>query len=215
MLDEGIRLIPYEFQQKMKLDSRLKWCRVPNIGPYRKLLPLIADPILHNSLIATADDDTIYPSDWLSTLVYYYHRYNCVIAFRGHRMLRNGGVFAPYRRWMKKSKIENPSIYNIGTGKDGILYHPSFFSDSVTNIFDAITIAKTSDDLWFKWHTAINRVSTYLINQDYRINTFPGTGVGPNLYSNFNVDGANDKAVAELEKYFERKYGITIARLMD
>lgn len=213
LLDEGFAAIPAECRALLRQDRRLRWCRVPNLGPYRKLLPILADPLMQNTLIVTADDDTLYPSHWLSTLVHYYRLHRCIIGFRGHQMARDAAGFLPYRRWMNQKIVQTPSLFLLPTGKDGVLYHPAFFHQAVLDIRSAMAVAPTADDLWFKWHTAINRVPAYLVHADYRSASLPDTNDGPSLYREFNAAGANDVTIAALEKYASNTFGATLLAL--
>ncbi|GLK83913.1 glycosyltransferase family A protein [Ancylobacter defluvii] len=212
LLDEGIEDIPPACRE-LAADGRLRWFRVPNSGPYRKLLPILADPLAQEALIATADDDTIYPAHWLSTLVHYYRRHRCIVAFRGHRMVKGDGGFLPYRYWTSQTITDNPSVFLLPTGKDGVLYHPSFFHPAVLDMITAMKAAPTADDLWFKWHSAVNGVPVYVVHPDYRLASLPDTNEGASLFRDFNDGGANDGAIAALEKYADGKLGMTLARL--
>lgn len=201
LLDQGTDEIPEAVQLLMEKQPRLSWRWVPNIGSYRKLLPILAEEINQDQLIVTADDDTIYPANWLSTLVQYHSLFNCVICFRGHFVVFDKEYFAPYRRWMTHGIIENPSERVLPTGKDGVLYHASYFDRRVLDYRKALQLAPTADDIWFKWHTAINRVPVYCVETDYTTKSMLETSEGPSLYLNFNQAGANDKAVANLHNY--------------
>lgn len=213
LLDTGVDAIPEACRNLMRDDARLAWRSVPNIGPYRKLLPALMGGLYANSLIVTADDDTIYPPNWLSTLVYYYNIHKCIIASRGHFMARSNGAFSPYRQWMAASNAENPSLYNLPTGKDGVLYHPMFFHKRVLDYRTALDLAKTADDLWFKWHTVCYRVPVYLVHRDYKALSFADTNSGPSLYDSYNQDGGNDRTVTALEHYAEHSLGFRHATL--
>jgi hypothetical protein len=116
---------------------------------YKKLVPALR---LHpDSCIATADDDQIYPHDWLSALatatapgIIAYHR--------GHRMrFEADGVAAPYSSWDLEIVDQQPGDIVVPTGVAGILYPPGAFDPRVTDrqLFEAL--APTSDDLWFRW----------------------------------------------------------------
>ena len=54
-------------------------------GLYRKLLPLLI----------TANDDTLYPRDWLRRLVAAQERWGFVVAFRGRQMVLEQGEVCP------------------------------------------------------------------------------------------------------------------------
>ncbi len=213
LLDEGAREVPAGVQRLIAEDSRLSWRWVPNIGSYRKLLPALNETIDDDQLIVTADDDTIYPSGWLSTLAQNYSLFNCIISFRGHFIAIDNAVFAPYRSWMRHGIIENPSELVLPTGKDGVLYHTSHFDRRVLNYVRALHLAPTADDLWFKWHTAVNNVPVYCIEPDYTKGSLVDTGEGPSLYLNFNNMGANDRAVARLHSYAQAEWGFDLAKV--
>ena len=174
---------------------------VPNIGSYRKLIPFLIETWGQRNLVATADDDTFYPADWLQRLVRSYLRLRCVIAYRGHYMQHDGHFLTPYRSWMSCRVRRNPDIFCLPTGKDGVLYDTIFFHPSVMDYQSALQIAPTADDLWFKWHTAVGDVPVYLINPDYRAHTFPHAGFRQSLYEAFNKGGKNDEAIEKLVAY--------------
>ena len=202
LLDDGVSEIPPECKKIIKRSGKIKWLYTRNIGSYRKLLPVLADPLINDALIVTADDDTVYPTHWLSTLVHYYQKYHCIVSYRGHHMKKSMNGFAPYRQWMTNSIDKNPSLFLLPTGKDGVLYHTSFFDRNVLNVHRAMLLASTADDLWFKWHTAVNGIPVYIVHMDYSVNTLVTTDDnGPSLYSTFNEKGGNDKAVDALESY--------------
>lgn len=212
LLDKGVPVLPAELvalQAGSAGRLQIHYCR--NIGPYRKLIPYLFQNWGQSKLVATADDDTVYPRNWLSTLAAAYETYGCVIAYRGHRINTASGQIKPYRSWMRSRIEENPSRLILPTGKDGILYDTAFFPVNVLNVEDALQIAPTADDLWFRWHLSLNGIHTYLINTDYRSETFTETDYETSLYLNFNRGGSNDVAIATLESYFLQRFQFTIA----
>lgn len=201
LLDEGVRGLPENLKELAERHAnRLRLCRVPNIASYRKLLPILAANWGRHRLVATADDDTVYPSDWLSTMVKTYQEHRCIVCYRGHRMARTSRGFAPYRRWMTSRMENNPDIDLLPTGKDGVLYNTAYFHPAVLDYNTALEIAPTADDLWFKWHTAVHGVGVYCINPDYR-EGLAGLDTGESLYEEFNRTGRNDETLARLEQY--------------
>lgn len=215
LLDAGIVGIPAACRDLMARDARLRWVLVENTGPYRKLLPVLADPAARSALVVTADDDTLYPPDWLSSLVAAFERHRCIVAFRGHNMEHTAAGFRHYRRWMMGRITQNPSVYCLPTGKDGVLYHSSFFHPRVLDVHAACRIAPTADDLWFKWHSAANEVPVHVLNPDYMTGSLPETeGAGPSLYQEHNRGGANDAAVARLELHARMTFGRPLFEIM-
>ena len=101
LLDEGVvGALPADLEALLRADPRFEVRFTPNLGPYRKILPVLAELYERRALVATADDDTVYPRDWLGGLVAAYRRHGCVVCYRGHRMLRRDRVFQDYRDWM-------------------------------------------------------------------------------------------------------------------
>ncbi|MEM6933999.1 MAG: glycosyltransferase family A protein, partial [Pseudomonadota bacterium] len=174
LLDEGVSKVTEEVEDLQKRwPERLKIAYALNSGPYRKLLPELARAGLSDTLIASADDDTLYPEDWLSGLADHYNRHQCIIAYRGHEILLREGGYAPYRRWMTNKSTDSSSLRMLPTGKDGVLYNARFFHPAVRNFVDAKRLAPTTDDLWWKWHSAAVGVPVYVINPDYTSGTLP------------------------------------------
>jgi hypothetical protein len=158
-LDEGVplSLLPEGLRRMVEL-GQLNLLFVPNTGPYRKLLPILERAGGREFLVATADDDTIYPPDWLEGLVRTYDHTRCVVAYRCRAMRVSGGRFAPYHQWHrmpvdKDAFGEVPQtrqgLFTLPTGVHGVLYNSRFFPD-----FDLLQrlrqIAPLQDDLTFR-----------------------------------------------------------------
>lgn len=203
LLDAGVPgALPSALEALARADPRLEIRFTPNLGPYRKILPVLAELGGARALVATADDDTVYPPDWLGGLVAAHRRHRCVVCYRGHRMVRRDHVFADYRSWMHGGILRNPDIYNLPTGKDGVLYDTDFFDPRVLNHVRALAIAPTADDLWLKWHySAFADVPTYIIHPDWKTQSFSDDSFGVSLYRNFNREGGNDETIRQLEAY--------------
>jgi len=207
LLDEGVPHIPDDILAlQREAGSRLNIAYCVNTGPYRKLLPFLREDWGTSRIVVTVDDDTIYPPHWLTTMLQAYDTYGCVIAFRGHRVAVREGNIAPYSSWMRSHVEENPGQLILPTGKDGILYDTSFFPINVLNVEDALQMAPTADDLWFRWHLSLNGINTYLINTNYRSGTFTESDYEDSLFLSFNQGGKNDVAIAALEGYFQNKF---------
>lgn len=209
LIDKGIGSAPPDELRALERDHRERFQIriVPNIGSYRKLIPFLIETWGERRLVATADDDTIYPPDWLERLVSSYLDLRCVIAYRGHFMQHDGRSLTAYRSWMRSRVRRNPDIFCLPTGKDGVLYDTIFFHPSVIDYRTALKVAPTADDLWFKWHTAAGDVPVYLINTDYRSQTFAHTGFQEGLYETFNKGGKNDEAISRLIEYGKNRLG--------
>ena len=216
LLDAGVPALPPALAaMQAHAGGRLEVRFVPNTGPYRKLLPYLRAAGGRSRLVATADDDTLYPPDWLSGLVAGWRACRCVVGYRGHRIRIEAGAPAPYRSWMQARTGPNPGRLLLPIGKEGVLYDTAFFPDAVLDTEAALRIAPTADDLWFRWHLALNRIPVFLID-----GAGAGPGAGPeapasgdSLFLRYNMAGGNDATVAALEAYIRRRHGASIADL--
>ena len=148
LIDEGVRDLPADLAAMIRdAEGRIEVRRCANWGPYRKLVPYLMENWGRGRLVATADDDTIYPRHWLASLVDCNLRFGSVITYRGHQIAFREGALAPYRSWMRGGIRINPSRLILPTGKDGVLYDTSLFHPSVLNIRQALRLAPTTDDL--------------------------------------------------------------------
>lgn len=211
LLDKGVPHAPPALEALRREDPRFSIRWVPNMGPYRKLLPLLASLGSRGAFIATADDDTLYPEDWLTQLMRFHSRYRCVIANRAHRIAIRGGKLTPYRDWMNSSIVRNPDLLMLPTGKDGILYHTAYFPPGVLDYQAAKQVAPTADDVWFRWHTAMANIPVYCVSTNYRRDTLQSTDNRPiSLFHNFNRDGGNDDIISSIDQWAKAKRSFDI-----
>ena len=121
-----------------------------NLMPHKKYFYAMQE--YPDSIVVTADDDVVYPRDWLLSLYKSYRKYpNAVSARRVHLMKRKNGKLLPYDYWEDQCRrIKAPSMSLIATGNSGVLYPPHCFCKMA---FDIDSIKKTSlraDDIWLK-----------------------------------------------------------------
>ena len=207
LLDEGVRGVAPEGLRALERGGRFRLLYAQNVGSYRKFAPFLAEQARRPALFATADDDTLYPPDWLARLVEAHDRHRCVVCYRGHFILRRRGAFTDYRRWMTHGIARNPDLMVLPTGKDGVLYDTRYFHPRAVDTAAALRIAPTADDLWIKWHTAALGVPVYTLNTRYATDTLETRPVGDGLYERFNRGGANDATVAALSDYARAVFG--------
>lgn len=219
LLDRGFTAPP-RFIERFQRQSRRRGIQlhchfVENTGSYRKLLPLIGllddhrqalDPYL-----ITADDDTLYPRTWLRRLLDAQDRLNCVVGFRGRRMVVVEGRIAPYHRWIKHDpSLTEPHPLTVPTGKDGICYRLSQLHRGVLDWRRALRLAGHADDLWFKHHSLLLGVPSALLNASLSLEfpelTAAGRRIRPHrkpaalnsLFLTINKRGGNDAVLDRL-----------------
>ena len=135
LLDEGVRRadLPDEVLARAE-DGRLSIRETPNIGPHRKLLPLLervhGDP--DPPLIVTADDDSFYPPRWLEAMVGAWREERCAVTWRARRIRETAAGLAPYRDWPLVPRFEEVLSHRLlATGTDGQLLHPDMLHPAV------------------------------------------------------------------------------------
>lgn len=221
LLDEGFLEVPAWIERYRNSNSRcrLKVVYVENTGPFRKLLPVLAESFREGSdpLIVTCDDDTRYSENWLSSLLFHHRRVGGIVAYRGHtiRLGSETNELLPYSEWQKNPKKEHFSLLNIPTGKDGVVYRRSYFGAAVLNIAAAKIISPTADDLWFRWHSILRGVPCYLVDLNDKVfSSASSFDEKTSLWEIYNKKGANDQAVAALETYFTERFGENVASVL-
>lgn len=169
LLDGGIGKSDLVSDQTSKLRSiyslypHISIVYVDNIGPHRKLLPLLSEKWDEDCLLVTVDDHEIYPQDMLSGLIDYYidTRGLAVVARRARRMGICSGTppwsLCPYtnakrRGLWPETKPARYEMLMLPTGTGGVLYRPAFFHPSVFDkaLWEATL---TGDDLMFRLGT--------------------------------------------------------------
>ena len=149
-------------QQKRGLD--IQYCR--DLKSYKKLIPALSK--YPESVIVTADDDGIYPENWLEKLVSSYNEdpdsVHCWMA-RELAVSRNGGI-KNYRKWRYIREQIQASKLVVPIGVGGVLYPPHVLHDEVLNESVFMKIAPGADDLWFKVMATLANTKTRKIDDN-------------------------------------------------
>ena len=126
---------------------QIKFC--DNLRSYKKLIPtLLKYPCC---IPITADDDIIYPEDFVERLYKAYVKDRSKIYFyRGHKMNVKNGKLLPYNTWQMEVTLTKDSILNFPTGGGGVLYPVGSLDSEVFNVDVFMKICPTADDVWFK-----------------------------------------------------------------
>ncbi len=208
LLDKGVRDLPQALRDlEQTAKGRLVIRLVENTGPYRKILPWLADHAGSDRLVVTADDDTLYPQGWLAGLLAAWRPGLCV-AHSAHPVLCRNGRLAPYGHWFK-APLVTPTLLALPIGKDGVLYRASDFPPEVLDLAEALNLAPTGDDLWLRWHLARAGIAVTVTGQG----KLPEVAQGESLWRSYNRGGGNDATIAALEARFAARFGFTMAAL--
>lgn len=136
-----------------------------NIKSYTKLIPSLLD--FPNDIIVTADDDILYPPNWLESLYNGYKLYpNSIQCHRAFKVRIKNKKILPYKEWYRGEIINGRGamgvlhseteigFMNFFTGVSGVLYPPHCLHKDVFNEKIFMNLAATEDDVWF-WIMAL------------------------------------------------------------
>ncbi|GAA3967895.1 hypothetical protein [Allohahella marinimesophila] len=177
-----------------------------DLGPYKKFFHTFQK--YPDSLIITADDDLMYPFDFVDMLYRaWLARPDVIHAHRAHRMLcdATGGVL-PYKSWEKSTDLAEPSALVFPTGNGGVLYFPGAFDEEVLNEQQFMALCPASDDIWLKAMSLKNGTLCQRIQDPREFGTrfvvIPESQTHALKRSNKSkVDGNDDKLKAVLDAY--------------
>lgn len=189
LLDEGFenKKIGYDlddFLAKNSNDFELIWCE--NIGPYRKLLPLLKEKINQDCSIITIDDDTEYNPDFIENMINDYNKQKCCISYRGFTMKVSKNINE--LTYEDRSTLKEKYLFNFHTGKGGVLYNPNFFKKTESVIFDReiyLECCETGDDVWFNFMRIANNIDCYVSDNEFMKKD--NTKAWRSLFYRFNI----------------------------
>lgn len=139
--------LPLNLSRLCNRGLQIEFC--DDLRSYKKLIPALQK--YPDSIIITADDDILYPDDFVERLYKEYRKdSNKIYFYRGHRMSILDGYLQPYRAWELETQLEKPSLLNFPTGCGGVLYTKKLLDDDVLDVETFTKLAPTADDVWFK-----------------------------------------------------------------
>jgi len=159
-----------------------------DIKSYKKLIPtLIKYP---NAIIATVDDDAIYPYQWLEKLYTSYQKYPKNIHAHRVTQIYYNGTFQTIAGGYHYYK--NGNYLNKLVGLGGVLYPPYCFYKDILNETLFMKLAPTNDDQWFWFQGVLNGFKVRVVENPFiKANYVPGSqnvalckinDKGPNLF---------------------------------
>ena len=120
-----------------------------------------------DDMIVTADDDLIYPEDWLESLLCCHEQHpDCICARRVHEIVwKSDGTPETYNLWNSEAHIKWPSHNLLATTGAGTLFPQRCFVPECFNLDKFMKYAKTADDIWLKIMAIIsNRKVVWAVN---------------------------------------------------
>lgn len=196
--------IPVALHRQEERGLEIKLCE--DVRSYTKLVPaLLAYP---NDVIISADDDIIYPIDFVERLYRAYQKDSSKIYFyRGHYILFNeDGTPRSYLEWVAKG-AKGCDIYNFPTGVSGIIYPPHCYHEDMTNKDLFLKLCPHADDVWFKAMTMLKGTLCEQIPTPHFDSLFIPLDIDEaSSLQNINVvNGGNDKQIKAVFDYYNIK----------
>jgi hypothetical protein len=168
-----------------------------NWGPHKKYYPYVASQDSFQVPLVTADDDVLYSTSWLATLM---QRYGadpaCVHCYRARVVALQDGRLAPYARWQECSTTA-ASHRHFSIGMAGVLFPPYVLQELRAQGTAFRDACPRTDDIWLNLQAQrvgakvrqVNPAPSYFM-------LLPGTQNSALLHD--NVTGGNDAALAAL-----------------
>ena len=161
-----------------------------------------------DDIIVTADDDLIYPRNWLKSLLEEYKAYpDCICARRVHEIVWNtDGTPARYVEWKGEAEVTEPSHNLLATTGAGTLFPPHCFASQcfVEEVF--MEKAMTADDIWLKIMAVVSGRKVVWVPNKMQMPTTVDVNQTERL-ENVNCDGGgNDKIFMTLLHHFNLNY---------
>jgi hypothetical protein len=185
--------VEYDIPNGIATSDAITILRCNDAGPATKLLPAIEREQDPKALLVAVDDDTVYPPEFLETLLTWHRRYpDHTLGYRGWRVPKT-------MRWedapfVYGTEIRSPEPVDVVTGVWGLAVQPRFFDGSVFDASSAPPEAFFVDDVWFNGNLARRGVPKFVIPCRRPPMSSILTRVN-GLAFGINRDGRNDEAV--------------------
>ncbi len=143
--------LPYYITRYIKNGLEIRF--VEDIGEYNKIIYALKE--YSNSIVVTAEDDIIYPKDWLKKL---YHSYitnpQDIHLHRAMGVKLYNNNLTSIKNWTTYVKEEMSEYSNFIVSEGGVLYPPNCFSKEVFREDIYRKNAPVNPDIWL-WFMAL------------------------------------------------------------
>ncbi|HBU9620617.1 glycosyltransferase family 2 protein, partial [Escherichia coli] len=152
--ENAIRNLPMSLVRLKNRGLEIKLSK--NYGPHTKYFPYILEG-KHKDYLVTADDDIIYPKNWLFDL---YSAAKCysdvIVCHRAHEITFDAQrKFKPYEEWNACRSVEK-NIAFFATGVSGVIYPKKFLEHLLRAGDDFINKCPRADDVWLHYIAYVN-----------------------------------------------------------
>lgn len=121
-----------------------------------------------NNIVITADDDMLYPEDFIEQLYNTHLKYpDCICCNWAHRIgLKTDGSFLKYSEWEHISNEEiTPDLLIMAVGCEGVLYPPHSLSTQLFDKEKIFSLCLSADDIWLKMNSIVSTTKTVRTNK--------------------------------------------------
>lgn len=149
LLDKGVRAVP-DWLRDLQDRSLVEVHWTENTGPYRKLLPTLAE-CRDEDVVVSCDDDVIYREAWLSSLLEHARDHpNAIVCGHARVPIENvAGRLQSYVQWPRVwSEGDYPALVPVGVG--GVVYRKPLLDYEFLTWREYLRAAPKQDDLWFR-----------------------------------------------------------------
>ena len=122
-----------------------------DFGPHKKQYPYACSEQSHRRPLATADDDVLYPREWLAGLLAAHRKWPAnVVGYRAHLIAIEDGHVRPYSEWTPRVGT-SPSTRVFCTGVAGILYPAGLLDHARDEGERFLELCPRADDIWMHY----------------------------------------------------------------
>jgi hypothetical protein len=119
-----------------------------NLGPHTKYFPYLLSRDAFDRPLVTADDDMLYPIDWLAELAAAAAAHpEDIVCHRARHVQMVDGAIGPYLTWPLVGTTD-PSPLHCATGVSGVAYPPTFLAELKARGEGFRSRAPRADDIW-------------------------------------------------------------------
>jgi hypothetical protein len=147
-LDDEARIksLPIALKRLEQRGLTVRLCK--NYGPHKKYYPYVDSQQEFARPMVTADDDVLYPKDWLKTLNEAYERNsNVVNGYRARVISFHGDRIAPYTQWTLCGSTK-ASWRHFLNGTSGVIYPPGVLAALKSAGSEFEQCCPRNDDFW-------------------------------------------------------------------
>jgi hypothetical protein len=140
------RSLPNSLERLKQRGLTVRLCK--DYGPHKKYYPYVASQKEFVLPLVTADDDVLYPSDWLRALAQAFQRdFSLVSGYRARVISLQGEHIAPYLQWTLCSSTR-PSWRHLLNGVSGVIYPPGLLAALKSAGSEFEQCCPKADDVW-------------------------------------------------------------------